>query len=376
MILTFVRPRFANGHFATYKFLGNCSLFTAEIVEYTSPEEVSVCTLASIRLSSFVRSDKTFDYEDLLKTARVATRNLDNVINVNNTPVSEAKTSNERHRPVALGVQGLADVFFKMGLPFDSDEARKINKRIFEVIYYGALLESSTLAVYHGSYPSYTENGGCPASKNLLQRDLWGSVEDPHDPLLDWSALRDTIRKHGLRNSLLTGNMPTASTALLLGSSESFEPLTSNIYTRRTNTGEFVVINKFLVDDLIELGLWDEEMRQEIIRNKGSVQGIERIPENMRKVYKTVWEYSQKNLIEMCADRGPFISQSQSFNLYFSQPSFQKVYSAIMYGWKKGLKTICYYLRSQPATDAIQFTVKKESLVCSKENQNCESCSG
>ena len=325
-----------------------------EIVEYTSPDEVAVCNLASIALPKYVTSDGSFDFERLYEVSRVVTRNLNKIIDVNYYPIEEAKNSNMRHRPIGIGVQGLADAFIKMRFPFDSAEAKQLNKDIFETIYFAALTESTELAARDGAYSTYE---GSPASEGKLQFDLWGVKPSKR---WDWSGLKKTIKKNGLRNSLLLAPMPTASTSQILGNNECFEPYTSNIYTRRTLSGEYIVVNKHLLKDLIRLGLWNEDMKQRLMAANGSVQDIPEIPQELKDLYKTVWEISQKVIIDMAADRGAFICQSQSMNLFMENPNFGKLSSMHFYAWQKGLKTGMYYLRSKAATDPIKFTVKQQ----------------
>lgn len=324
-----------------------------EIMEYTSPDEVAVCNLASINLSKFVNEDRTFDFDRLVEITRVVTRNLNRIIDINYYPIPEARNSNFRHRPIGIGVQGLADAFLLMRMPFDGEEARTLNRDIFEAIYYGALLESCDQAAKHGPYESYA---GSPASQGVLQYDMW-DVTPTHR--FDWSALKADIAKHGLRNSLLLAPMPTASTSQILGNNECFEPYTSNIYSRRTLSGEFIVVNKHLLKDLIGLGLWNDEMKHKLMAANGSVQNIPEIPEHIKNLYKTVWELSQKAIIDMAADRGAYICQSQSMNLFVESPNFGKLSSMHFYAWQKGLKTGMYYLRSKAAVDPIKFTVSQ-----------------
>ncbi len=326
-----------------------------EIIEYTAPDEVAVCNLASINLSRFVTEDCQFDFDNLVEITRVVTRNLNRIIDINYYPVPEARKSNFRHRPIGIGVQGLADAFLLMRLSFDSPEARKLNRDIFEAIYYGALKESCAQAAVHGAYETYP---GSPASKGILQYDMWG--ESPSNRF-DWSSLKQEIATHGLRNSLLLAPMPTASTSQILGNNECFEPYTSNIYTRRTLSGEFIVVNKHLLKDLIGLGLWDEDMKHQLMAANGSVQQIPNLPEHIKLLYRTVWEISQKSIIDMAADRGAFICQSQSMNLFVESPNFGKLSSMHFYAWQKGLKTGMYYLRSKAAVDPIKFTVKQSA---------------
>ncbi|KAA0200121.1 Ribonucleoside-diphosphate reductase large subunit, partial [Fasciolopsis buskii] len=339
-----------------------CSNLCTEIVEYSSPDEIAVCNLASISLGHFVDVEKrTFDFEKLQYVTRVATRNLNKVIDVNFYPVIEAERSNMRHRPIGLGVQGLADAFFRLRYPFESPEAKELNRRIFETIYFAALDASCELAEQLGPYESYE---GCPVSKGILQPDMWGVDTEELSKVsgLDWAGLRARIKKFGLRNSLLMAPMPTASTAQILGNTESIEPQTSNVYSRRVLSGEFQIVNPYLLRDLIKADLWSEELKAAIVANQGSIQHIQGIPEDMKPLYKTVWEISQKTLIDMAADRGPFIDQSQSLNLYMAQPSYGRITSMHFYSWKKGLKTGMYYLRTRPAADPIQFTIDRTSV--------------
>ena len=341
-----------------------------EIIEYTSPEEVAVCNLASIALPKFVDvQQKTFDFKKLVEITKVVTKNLNRVIDVNFYPVPEAKTSNMRHRPIGIGVQGLADVFMLLRISFDSDEAKKLNKEIFEAIYFGALTASNEIAEKEGTYSTYQ---GSPISQGKLQFDLWkdfGNGDDKkqdelqlNEELFNWQELREKISKNGVRNSLLLAPMPTASTSQILGNNECFEPYTSNVYVRRTLAGEFVCINDHLLRDLIKLGIWNPLLKDKLIAANGSVQQLDEVPTDLKTIYKTVWEISQKKLINMAADRGHFIDQSQSFNIHMQNPNFGKLTSMHFYGWKKGLKTGMYYLRTKAATDAIKFTVDQQAL--------------
>ena len=332
-----------------------------EIIEYTSKDEVAVCNLASISLSKFVREDKTFDHEKLYQITKVATKNLNKVIDVNYYPVDEAKTSNMRHRPVGLGVQGLADAFVMMRLPFESEQAQCINREIFETIYYAAMEASMELAQVEEPYQTYK---GSPVSKGIFQFDMWGVT--PNSGRWDWYDLKQRVKKYGVRNSLLVAPMPTASTSQILGNNECFEPFTSNMYVRRVLSGEFIVANKYLMHDLIGLGLWDDNMMNKIKVENGSIQNIAEIPADIKKLYKTVWEISQKTIIDMSADRGAYICQSQSLNIHLMNANFGKMTSMHFYAWKKGLKTGMYYLRTKAATDAIKFTVTKEENLQSK----------
>ena len=366
-----------------------------EIIEYTSPDEVAVCNLASIAIPKFVKEDRTFDHDKLFEVTYRVTRNLNRVIDRNYYPIPEARNSNMRHRPIGLGVQGLADAFILMRFPFDSDEARQLNKDVFETIYYAACTASKDMAKEEGAYETFE---GSPASEGKLQFDLWGVK--PSDRW-EWDILKDEIKEHGMRNSLLMAPMPTASTAQILGNNECFEPYTSNIYTRRTLSGEFIVVNKHLLRDLTKLGLWDDDMKNRLIAANGSIQNIPEIPENLKVLYRTAWEISQKSILEMAADRGAYICQSQSLNIFMENVNNSKLTSMHFYAWKKGLKTGMYYLRTKAATDAIKFTVDKkykeqpqgeqaaaaakpeemtyeqQVQACSIENgPDCEMCSG
>jgi ribonucleoside-diphosphate reductase alpha chain len=328
-----------------------------EIMEYSSPDEVAVCNLASIALPKFVTDDGKFDHQKLYEITKVATRNLNKVIDVNYYPVEEARRSNMRHRPIGLGVQGLADAFIMLRMPFDSDEARGLNKDIFETIYFAAMEASMEEAKRLGPYETFK---GSPVSKGIFQFDMWGVT--PSSGRWNWEKLKQEVKQHGVRNSLLIAPMPTASTSQILGNNECFEPYTSNVYTRRTLSGDFIVANKHLMKDLIAAGLWSETMRQKLINTNGSVQSIPEIPQNLKDIYKTVWEISQKSIIDMSADRGAYICQSQSLNVHLTDPNFGKLTSMHFYAWKKGLKTGMYYLRSTAAADAIKFTLDKSAI--------------
>ena len=323
-----------------------------EILEYTSPDEVAVCNLASLSLPKFV-IDGEFNFDKLVEVSQIVTKNLNKVIDVNYYPVIEAENSNMRHRPIGIGVQGLADAFLMLGMPFDSEEARQLNKDIFEAIYFGALTASAKIAERDGHYKTFP---GSPASEGILQFDMWNVT--PSDKW-DWESLKKKIMKTGIRNSLLLAPMPTASTSQILGNNECFEPYTSNIYSRRTLSGEYIVVNKHLLKDLIKLGLWNDDMRQALMAANGSVQGLP-IPQELKDLYKTVWELSMKTIIDQAADRGAFICQSQSLNLFVENPDFSKLSSMHFYAWTKGLKTGMYYLRSKAAVDPIKFTLKAE----------------
>ena len=345
---------------------GNC----AEITEVSDTKETAVCNLASINLSALVKS-KEFDFKKLSKIVKIAIRNLNKVIDLNHYPTKETKLSNSSHRPVGLGVQGLADVFFKLGIPYDSEKAREFNKEIFENMYLSALEESCEQAILHGAYSTFKDS---PASQGILQYDMWGVTPK----YVDYTKIKEKIQKHGLRNSLLLAMMPTASTASILGNCESFEALTSNLYTRSVLSGEFVQVNRHLVKDLDSLGLWNDKIKEAIISNKGSIQAIDEIPAEVREVYKTVWEISNRCFIDMAKDRGAFICQSQSMNLYLKNPNIGALNTAHFYGWKAGLKTGMYYLRMGSAVDAVSVGMSdssKKDLVCSIDNkEDCEAC--
>jgi ribonucleoside-diphosphate reductase alpha chain len=325
-----------------------------EIMEYTSPDEVAVCNLASISLSKFVTADGKYDFDRLYEITRIVTRNLNRVIDINYYPIEEAKNSNMRHRPIGIGVQGLADAFIMMRYPFESIEAKLLNRAIFETIYFAALTESCALAKEQGYYQTYP---GSPISQGLLQFDLWN--EKPSSRW-DWDALRAEIQEYGVRNSLLVAPMPTASTSQILGNNECFEPYTSNIYTRRTLSGEYIVVNKHLLKDLIERGYWNDEVKELLIAANGSIQNIDGLPEDLKELYKTAYEIKQRTIIDMSADRGAFICQSQSMNLFVEAPNFAKLSSMHFHAWKSGLKTGMYYLRSKAAAEPIKFTLSSK----------------
>lgn len=335
-----------------------------EIMEYTAPDEVAVCNLASIALPRFVEDGK-FNHQLLYEITYKVTRNLNRVIDRNYYPVVEARNSNMRHRPVGLGVQGLADAFILLRYPFTSPEARQLNQEIFETLYFAALKSSCDMAKTDGAYESYA---GSPISQGEFQFNLWGVGEDSLSGRWDWKALRHEIKEHGVRNSLLVAPMPTASTSQIMGNNECFEPYTTNIYTRRVLSGEYIVVNKHLLIDLVKLGLWNEEVKNAILTNNGSIQDIEIIPQNIKELYKTVWEMSMRDIIDMAADRGIFIDQSQSLNLFVEAPNMGKLTSMHFYGWKKGLKTGMYYLRTKAASQAIKFTVTKKREIEPEEN--------
>jgi ribonucleoside-diphosphate reductase alpha chain len=357
-----------------------------EIIEYTAPDEVAVCNLASLALPKYVTEQGVFDHDKLFEVTYQATLNLNKIIDENYYPVEEAKNSNLRHRPIGLGVQGLADAFILLGLPFESEEARALNREIFETIYFASMSASKDLAIKEGAYSTFE---GSPVSKGVFQFDMWGVTPSNR---WEWDLLKEEVKKHGVRNSLLLAPMPTASTAQILGNNECFEPYTSNIYTRRVLSGEFIIVNKHLLKDLVKEGLWNMEMRQKIMAANGSVQNIPEIPARLKELYKTAWEISQKAIIDQAADRGAFICQSQSLNIFMEQANFGKLTSMHFYGWEKGLKTGMYYLRTKAATDAIKFTIDKSvveepssksleeqqaAIACSLENpDSCEMCSG
>ncbi|MCB2406478.1 ribonucleoside-diphosphate reductase subunit alpha [Hymenobacter lucidus] len=360
-----------------------------EIMEYTDENEIAVCNLASLALPRFLKEEGghlVFDHQKLYEVTYHATKNLNKVIDINYYPVVEAERSNLRHRPIGLGVQGLADTFIALRMPFESDEASGLNKDIFETIYFAAMTASMDLAKKDGAYETFP---GSPLSQGKFQFDLWGVK--PESGRWDWETLRAQVVEHGVRNSLLVAPMPTASTAQILGNNESFEPYTSNIYVRRVLSGEFMVVNKHLLKDLVKLGIWNEQMKNDIIAANGSVQDIPTIPQHIKDLYKTVWEISQRRIIDMSADRGAYICQSQSLNLHVMNVNFGKLTSMHFHSWKKGLKTGMYYLRTKAAADAIKFTVQKQAaetleplnamaqnasdMACSLDNPDaCEAC--
>jgi ribonucleoside-diphosphate reductase alpha subunit len=343
-----------------------------EIMEVSGPDETAVCNLASLCLPTFVK-DGEFDFTKLAEVTRIVTRNLNRVIDKNYYPTEAARRSNLRHRPIGIGVQGLADVFQMLGMSFDEARARDLNRNIFEMIYYAALFESCQLAAQDGPYETYK---GSPASQGILQSDMWGVQTNPM-----FDVLKESIKQHGLRNSLLLAPMPTASTAQIMGNNEAFEPYTTNIYLRRTLAGEFVMVNKHLVRDLQKIDMWNPKIKNEIIRAGGSVQGLGGIPETLKSIYRTVWEIPQKSILDMAADRGAYIDQSQSLNIFMENPTVAKLSSMHFYGWKKGLKTGMYYLRTRAKAKPQQVTVTpptdEEKLACSLANpEGCMMCSG
>ncbi|MEJ6506454.1 MAG: ribonucleoside-diphosphate reductase subunit alpha [Crocinitomicaceae bacterium] len=351
-----------------------------EIIEYTAPDEVAVCNLASLALPKYIEN-KTFDFEKLFNVTYQATLNLNKIIDGNFYPVEEARNSNLRHRPIGLGVQGLADAFILMGYPFESPEAKALNREVFETIYFASMTASKDLAKELGHYETYP---GSPVSKGVFQYDMWNVT--PTDRW-EWKLLKAEVKKYGVRNSLLLAPMPTASTAQILGNNECFEPYTSNIYTRRVLSGEFIIVNKHLLKDLVKENLWTADMRNKIKEASGSIQNIDEVPQRLKDLYKTAWEISQKAIIDQAADRGAYICQSQSLNIFMENANFGKLTSMHFYGWEKGLKTGMYYLRTKAATDAIKFTVdktvvsksapkSKEEIACTTDDENCDSCSG
>jgi ribonucleoside-diphosphate reductase alpha chain len=341
-----------------------------EIIEYSDANETAVCNLASIALPAFVNEKtKEFDYAKLHEVTKVVTNNLNRVIDINFYPTEKTKNSNFKHRPIGIGVQGLADAFILMDIPFHSEAAKNVNKLIFETIYHGALEKSNEISILLGAYSSFV---GCPASNGVLQFDMWSVTPSQR---YDWTTLKESIIKYGLRNSLLVAPMPTASTSQILGYNECFEPFTSNLYSRRTLAGEFVVVNKYLMKELIQLGQWNEQIKNNIIANKGSVQQLTVLSEHIREKYKIVWEMPMKHLIDMAADRGAFICQSQSLNLWMEDPTYNSLTSMHFYSWKKGLKTGIYYLRRKAKHQAQQFTIEPDSKESEEKDEICEMCS-
>jgi ribonucleoside-diphosphate reductase alpha chain len=362
-----------------------------EIIEYTAPDEIAVCNLASIALPKYVTESGTFDHNKLFEVTYQATINLNKIIDENFYPVEEARNSNLRHRPIGLGVQGLADAFIMLKYPFESEEARALNREVFETIYYAAMTASKDLAKVSGAYETFE---GSPVSQGVFQFDMWNVTPTNR---WEWDVLKEEVKTYGVRNSLLLAPMPTASTAQILGNNECFEPYTSNIYTRRVLSGEFIVVNKHLLKDLVKEGLWNKDMRQKIMASNGSIQNISEVPQYLKELYKTAWEISQRAIIDQAADRGAYICQSQSLNVFMENANFGKLTSMHFYGWEKGLKTGMYYLRTKAATDAIKFTVDKSvveetvaqsiqnqsvedqqaAIACSLDNpEGCEMCSG
>jgi ribonucleoside-diphosphate reductase alpha subunit len=349
---------------------GNCT----EIVEYTDDKEWAVCNLASLCLPNYLDKDNRFDFDMLHKVTKILVKNLNKIIDNNFYPIEKAKRSNNRHRPIGIGVQGLADTFVRMRYPFESEEAFKLNKEIFETIYHAALESSNDLAIKLNK--TYETFPGSPISQGILQYDMWGVK--PTENRYDWEDLKKNIVKHGVLNSLLVAPMPTASTSQICGFNESFEAFTSNIYKRKTLAGEFIIVNKYLVNDLQSKNLWNPDIKNKIILSEGSVQNIEEIPKDIKDLYKTVWEIKQKVIIDMAVDRGPFIDQSQSMNLFMENPDYKKLSSMHFYSWQKGLKTGMYYLRSKAKAKAQQFTMDPKISKYTnirEEMDKCESCS-
>ena len=357
-------------HYGTIKSSNLCT----EIIEYSDSKEYACCTLSSICLPTFVNEDKTFDFVKLAEVAGVVTKNLNKIIDLNYYPVPETELSNKRHRPLGIGVQGLADVFINMEIGFDSPEAKQLNKEIFAVIYYASLQRSNELAKIHGPYETYA---GSPISEGKFQFDLWGvdPIKNVEGLTLDWDTLRQSIKEHGVYNSLLLAPMPTASTSQIMGNNECFEPYTSFLYTRSTLAGQFEVVNHKLLKDLIDLNLWSKELKNKMLLAEGSIQNIPEIPDNLKKIYKNSWDLSNKVLIDMSADRGAYVCQSQSLNLSIAEPTFKSLSSMHFYSWKVGLKTGIYYLRTMPKTSAQKFTVEPEKKNNTQEPE-CTSCSG
>ncbi|MDX2196647.1 MAG: ribonucleoside-diphosphate reductase subunit alpha [Cytophagales bacterium] len=357
-----------------------------EIMEYTSKDEIAVCNLASLAIPKFVENGK-LDHDKLFEITKVVTKNLNRIIDINYYPVEQARNSNVRHRPIGIGIQGLADAFIMLRMPYDSPEAQGLNADIFETIYFGAMTASMELAKEHGPYETYK---GSPVSKGIFQFDMWGIT--PQSGRWNWDELKKEVKKYGVRNSLLLAPMPTASTAQILGNNESFEPYTSNVYKREVLSGAFAVVNKHLLKDLVKLGLWNDALKNKVLAANGSVQNIQEIPQHIKDIYKTVWEIKQRVIIDMAADRGAYICQSQSLNIFMEEPNFAKITSMHFYAWKKGLKTGMYYLRTRSASEAVKFTVEKQAepaltpvvskedkladMACSLDNpEGCEACS-
>jgi ribonucleoside-diphosphate reductase subunit M1 len=357
----------------------------AEITEVSNEKYYAVCNLASIAVNNYVDDNNEYDWNKLHSVAKVVTKNLNKIIDLNFYPTPETELNNKENRPIGIGIQGLGDLLYKLKIPYESQEAIEINKKVMETIYHGSIEASIELAEKYGPYKNFN---GSPMSKGIFQFDMWNVV-----PTMgwDWNTLKEKVQKVGIRNSLLTALMPTASTSQILGNIEMFEPMTSNIYSRKTLAGSFILINKYLVEDLKKINLWNNDIKSEIIGNRGSIQNINNIPNDIKNIYKTIWEIKQRYVIDHSIARGPYVDQSQSMNLYMAQPSFEKLTSALFYGWKNGLKTGCYYLRSLPASQAQQFSqdIKnnnanvseqeqkvQEQLVCSRNNpEGCVMCS-
>ncbi len=342
----------------------------AEITEVSNEKYYAVCNLASIGVNNFLNNNNEYDWDKLHSVTKVITKNLNKIIDLNFYPTPETEINNKENRPIGIGIQGLCDLLYKLKIPYESDEAIELNKKIMETIYHGAVEASIELAEKYGPYKNFN---GSPMSKGIFQFDMWNIT-----PTMDWSILKEKVQKVGIRNSLLTALMPTASTSQILGNIESFEPMTTNIYIRKTLAGTFTIINKYLVEDLTKLNLWNDEMKNNIISNRGSIQNISNIPDNLKNIYKTVWEIKQRYIIDHSIARGPYVDQSQSMNLYMARPTYDKLTAALFYGWKNGLKTGCYYLRSSPAAQPIQFSqeINNEKTVCSRNNpEGCVMCS-
>jgi ribonucleoside-diphosphate reductase alpha subunit len=350
----------------------------SEIMEVSSEKYYAVCNLASIAVNNYVNDNNEYDWNKLHHVAKVVTKNLNKIIDLNFYPTPETEINNKDNRPIGIGIQGFGDLLYKLKIPYESNEALEINKKVMETIYHGAVEASIELAEKHGPYKNFD---GSPMSKGIFQFDMWDIT-----PSMDWSALKEKVQKVGIRNSLLTALMPTASTSQILGNIESFEPMTSNIYSRKTLAGTFIIINKYLIEDLKKINLWNNDIKNEIISNRGSIQNISNIPNDLKNIYKTIWEIKQRSVIDHSVARGPYVDQSQSMNLYMAQPNFDKLTSALFYGWKNGLKTGCYYLRSLPASQPLQFSqdiniksnnnLEQEKLACSLNNREaCMMCS-
>jgi len=349
----------------------------AEIIIYSDKNEYGVCVLASIGLPKYVSDQRVFDHKKLYEVTKIVVKNLNSVTDKNFYPTKEARDGNLKHRPIGVGVQGLADVFIKMRLPYESEEAKKLNAEIFETIQFAALESSMELATADGPYESFH---GSPSSEGQFQHDLWKLPETNLSGMYDWDELRKNVMQFGLRNSLVTCCMPTASTSQILGNTESIEPITSNFFMRKTLSGDFAIINKYLISDLLKEGIWCETLKNKIIRNDGSVQGISEINPEIQLLYKTAWEIKQRSLIDLSAGRGPFVDQSQSLNIFMATPTFSKLSSMLFHGWKAGLKTSSYYLRIKASSKAAQMTVQEVKKIpdqCFLENpESCEMCSG
>jgi ribonucleotide reductase alpha subunit len=378
--ITITKIEYTGRHADTYCFtepLENKGVFNgimtgqcAEITEVSNEKYYAVCNLASIGVNNYLNNNNEYDWDKLHYVAKVITKNLNKIIDLNYYPTPETEINNKENRPIGIGIQGLCDLLYKLKIPYESDEAIELNKKIMETIYHGAVEASIELAEKYGPYKNFN---GSPMSKGIFQFDMWNIT-----PTMDWSILKEKVQKVGIRNSLLTALMPTASTSQILGNIESFEPLTTNIFIRKTLAGTFTLINKYLVEDLTKLNLWNDEMKNNIISNRGSVQDISNIPDNLKNLYKTVWEIKQRYIIDHSIARGPYVDQSQSMNLYMARPTYDKLTAALFYGWKNGLKTGCYYLRSSPAAQPLQFSqeINNEKSVCSRNNpEGCVMCS-